>query len=223
MGNEFDALFGATDRDNEVEFRVLFTPIAQREIVKLIKDKTISWGDDFNFTKRKMLNLIGSDHLTGYDMSGNPSNYQHYDIDTIRQKFNDYNNGYFRALYFAFAPLLAIPLYQQHKPHEFIYKDVYQQRFSCHAHEYAVNQVAALFRHPQSHTDDILKTQLIEGGPSGDEIRVASFGYNTIKRTDIVNVRCSGNGQTYSVSVDWTEYIPVEKTSTYVVAAQDFA
>lgn len=28
--NEFDALFNGDDRDNEVEFRLLFTPLAQK-------------------------------------------------------------------------------------------------------------------------------------------------------------------------------------------------
>lgn len=222
MGNEFEALFGATDRDNEVEFRVLFTPIAQREMLKLIKDKTVSWGDDFNFTKRKMLNFIGSDHLTGYDMSGSPSNYRHYDIDTIRKKFNNYNNEYFRSVYFAFAPLLAIPLYQQHKPHEFIYKDVYQAHFSCHAHEYAVNRMSVLqFAHPQSRTQNILKTQFQEGNKNGDTVNVTAYGYKTENRRDSVNVYSHGTKQTHSVSVDWVEYLPVQRTSEVTITEWD--
>ncbi|GHT36480.1 hypothetical protein FACS189427_08170 [Planctomycetales bacterium] len=222
MGNEFDALFGATDRNNEVEFRVLFTPIAQREMLKLIKDKTVSWGDDFNFRKSKMLNVIGSDHLTGYDMSGNPKNYQHYDIDTIRKKFNDYNNEYFRAVYFAFAPLLAIPLYQQHKPHEFIYKDVYQERFSCFAHEFAVNKMdVSQFAHPQSRTQNILKTQFRAGNQIGDTVNVTAYGYETANRKDYVNVRCFGNNQTYSVPVDWVEYLPVQRTTDITITERD--
>lgn len=222
MGNEFEALFGATDRDNEVEFRVLFTPIAQREILKLIKDKTLSWGDDFNFSKRKMLNLIGSDHLTDYDMSGSTINYQHYNIDTIRKKFNDYNNEYFRALYFAFAPLLAIPLYQQHKPHEFIYRDVYQERFACHAHEYAVNKkYSGDFAHPESRTKNILKTAFVSGDQHTDTVTVTAYGYRTEDRTDHVDVRCSGNGQTYSVSVNWVEYLPVQRTTNATIDEWD--
>jgi hypothetical protein len=222
MGNEFDALFGATNRNNEVEFRVLFTPIAQREMLKLIKDKTVSWGDDFNFSKSRMLNFIRSDHLTGYDMSGSPNNYLHYDIDTIRKKFNDYNNEYFRAVYFAFAPLLAIPLYQQHKPHEFIYKDVYRERFSCFAHEFAVNMYSSQFAHPQSRTQNILKTEFSTDDPTGDTVNVTAYGYNTENRTDEVDVHCFGDGQTYSVSVDWVEYLPVQQTMSETITEQNF-
>lgn len=223
MGNEFDALFGATNRNNEVEFRVLFTPIAQREMLKLIKDKTVSWGDDFNFCKSKMLNYIGSDHLIGYDMSGDPVNYRHYDIDTIRKKFRDYNNEYFRAVYFAFAPLLAIPLYQQHKPHEFIYRDVYRERFSCFAHEFAVNRMLpSQFAHPQSRTQNILKTRFHSDGTDGDLVNVTAHGYETANRRDHVNVHCFGNNRTYSVPVDWIEYLPVQRTTSLTITEQNF-
>jgi len=46
---EFEALFNATDRDHEVEFRLLFTPLAQQEMVKLLNDKNVGFGDDFTF------------------------------------------------------------------------------------------------------------------------------------------------------------------------------
>ena len=49
MGNaKFDALFGAVDRNNEVEFRVLFTPLAQKNMLDLLTDKN-HYGDDFYF------------------------------------------------------------------------------------------------------------------------------------------------------------------------------
>ena len=37
--SEFDVLFGANDRDHEVQFRLMYTPLAQRNTVDLIKDK----------------------------------------------------------------------------------------------------------------------------------------------------------------------------------------
>ena len=38
---EFETLFNTMDRNDEVEFRVLFTPMAQRNMLELLKDKTI--------------------------------------------------------------------------------------------------------------------------------------------------------------------------------------
>ncbi|MDR2346228.1 MAG: hypothetical protein LBE18_09195 [Planctomycetaceae bacterium] len=232
MANEFDALFAATNRNNEVEFRLLFTPIAQREMIKLLKDTTYSWGDDFNFTKTKMINTIESEHLLASktigksahlqwrDISGDPKNYQHYDLNTIRTNFNYYNNEYFRAVYFAFAPLLAIPIYQQYKPHEFIYKDIYQSRFCCFAHEYAVNKMGtAKFNPSDCETATILKTECYSTNGIDDNINVTAYGYKTYQQVDYVSVYFRGHN--YNVPVAWTEYIPIQETTSVSITELD--
>ena len=53
--SEFEVLFGATNRNNEVQFRLLFTPLAQKQLLDLMKDKTIGYGDNFDF-----INIIKS-------------------------------------------------------------------------------------------------------------------------------------------------------------------
>ena len=45
--SDFEVLFDALDRTNEVQFRTLFTPLAQTNMVALILSK-IGYGDDFN-------------------------------------------------------------------------------------------------------------------------------------------------------------------------------
>ncbi|MDR2168879.1 MAG: hypothetical protein LBP59_01905 [Planctomycetaceae bacterium] len=238
MGNDFDALFNANNRNNEIEFRLLFTPIAQREIIKLLKDTTYSWGDDFEFTKIKMINMIEPEHLSpskttdkpehlqARDITGNPENYIHYNIDEIRENFNRYNNEYFRAVYFAFAPLLAIPLYQQYKPHEFIYKDVYKSHFSCFAHEYAINKITTEnFKPEDSTTETIIKTKLQTAENKHDNIQVTAYGYKTIERTDYVPVTFTngnGNTNTYQIPVNWIEYIPIKKITNTTISENNF-
>jgi len=39
--SEFEVLFGATNRNNEVQFRLLFTPLAQRELLAIMKEKAV--------------------------------------------------------------------------------------------------------------------------------------------------------------------------------------
>jgi hypothetical protein len=204
--SDFEVLFGAIDRDNEVEFRLLFTPVAQREILKLIKDKTESWGDDFGFRKKKMINFIFPQHLQSIDITGNTDNYTHYDVAEIRKRFNVYNNLYFKAVYFSFAPLLAIPLYQQHKPHEFIYRDVYDSHWCGYEHEYAVNRMNVnAFRHPLSVTKNILKTRHYASDNESDSVTVNAYGYKSTPRTTYVSV-WGGDGRFHNVRVDWDEY-----------------
>ena len=42
MGHpEFEVLFGAQNRNNEVQFRLLFTPLARKQLLALMKDKNM--------------------------------------------------------------------------------------------------------------------------------------------------------------------------------------
>ncbi|HKM02400.1 MAG TPA: hypothetical protein VJZ31_00505 [Bacilli bacterium] len=218
---EFELLFGALDRDKEIEYRLLFTPLAQREILNVIKDKKSGFGDDFNFVKRKQVNYIIPEHLQSFDMDGSPDNYIHYDLKTIRINFNKYNNDYFRHFYFAMAPLLAIPLYQQHKPLEYIYKDVYPQKLASYEHEAHVNAFDInQLRHPDSRTRNVLKTKVIGHDENLDQIEVTAYGYQTFERTDYIMMH-GGDGRTHRVPVNWVEYIPVNKQSQVYIKVDD--
>lgn len=218
MGNlEFEALFGATDRNNETQFRLLFTPLAQQEILKIIKDKSVGYGDDFSFVKDKELNFIYPRHLDRIDMSADPRQYYTFELAEARAKFNSYNNLYFKSFFFAFAPILAIPLYQQHKPHEFIYKDVYNYNVSLWEHEATVNYMdITKFKHPDSVTTNILKTSVVDSADGVDKLRVTAYGFAAEDRVDYVPVR-GGDGYVHQVPVYWVEYIPVSQESEVVV------
>ena len=61
---DFEVLFDALDRTNEVQFRTLFTPLAQTNMVDLIRS-TDGYGDDFDFIKQKRTNRIISKHSQG--------------------------------------------------------------------------------------------------------------------------------------------------------------
>lgn len=219
--SEFELLWGAYDRDNELEYRLLFTPLAQTELLNIIKDKKVGFGDDFTFKKEKQVNYVIPGHLQSFDLDASPDNYQHYDLEVIRKRFNDYNNEYFRHFYFAMAPILAIPLYQHHKSHEYIYRDVYPQKMASYDHEAHVNALnSAQLVHPESRTRNILKTEVIGRDGDLDKVLVTSYGYKTINRTDYVPMR-GGDGRMHSVPVHWVEYIPVEHNSKVYIKIKD--
>lgn len=222
MGNgEFDVLFGATNRNHEVEFRLLFTPIAQREMLKLIKDKTVAWGDNFSFSKYKMINTISPSHLKSFDISGSPKHYIHYDIDTVRKQFNNYNNLFFKSIYFAFTPLLVIPEYQQNKPHEFIYRDVYQSNLCGYEHECEVNRRdISMFAHYNSVTRNILKTVVRSRDNENDYVDVSAYGFSSQQRVEYVSVY-GGDGHYHNVPVYWDEYTPVCRTTKFSINVEE--
>ncbi len=218
MGNsEFEVLFGATDRSDEVQFRLLFTPLAQKQLLQLMKEKEIGFGDDFDFIKHKMINILYPKHLAGVNFDPSPVFFQGYDYDAMKAHFVNYNDAYFKDIFFAFAPLLSIPLYQQQKPHEYIYKDYYPSYVSFYEHEHIANMMNTNeFKHPLSVTRNILKTSVVKSGENRDTINVTAYGFRTEDRIDYINV-LGGDGRYHSVPVKWQEYIRVSNTSSVEV------
>ncbi len=214
MGNaEFDVLFGALDRNNEVQFRLLFTPLAQKNMLSLMQSND-GYGDDFAFNKRKCINVIESEHSAMWDLDTSYSRYASYEYDNAVAKFVTFNKDYFKHLFFELAPLLSVPLYQQHKPKEYIYKTEYSRNYTNYEAECAVNRIGQEpFRHEATATQTILKTDLLSKNGSTDEVRVRAYSFRTEPRVDYVSMR-GGDGAIHSVPVPWTEYIPVDNTST---------
>lgn len=211
--SEFEVLFGANNRNNEVQFRLLFTPLAQKQLLELMKDKKIGYGDNFDFDKYKKINIIYPEHLNMIDLDVKPSYFYSYDFEEIKKKFIEYNNNYFKSIYFTFAPLLAIPLYQQHQPHEYIYQDLYDSYVSFFEHETVVNKLGEdQFKHPSSKTKNILKTRTVKSFDNTDKIEVVAYGYETFPRVDYIT-KFGGDGRMHTIPVHWTEYIPVTNTT----------
>ena len=209
LGNtEFDLFFGAHDRDNEVEFRLLFTPLGQKSMMQILKSK-IGYGDDFRFIKDKGLNVITSQHSQGDKLFVSADKFKGFDLEKVYDNFLAINEEYFRALFFDFAPLLAIPLYQQHKAHEYIYKDVYKQNISPFEHEVLANKFPPVMFMPIGATTlVILKTALEKRQGHQDVVKVTSHSFKTVERTEIV-YKFGGDGRSHAVPVKWVEYIPV--------------
>ena len=217
MGNaEFDVLFGATDRDNEVQFRLMFTPLAQKNMLSLIRSDE-AYGDDFAFMKRGMLNCIRSEHAQSWQIETDPSRYKSFDLAAARAEFLAFNAEYFRSVYFDLAPVLSIPLYKMQKPREFIYKDVYQRNCTSYETEAAANRFSpSLFAHQDTKTQTILKTQFVQKDGLADRVRVNAYSYDAIPRVAYIPV-LGGDGYTHNVPVPWTEYIPLSRTSVMEV------
>lgn len=218
LGNsEFEVLFGATNRNHELQFRLLFTPLAQKQLLELMKEKEIGFGDNFDFVKKKKINIIYPEHLADMKFNIAPSYFHGYDIDQIKKNFIDYNNQFFRYIYFTFAPILAIPLYQQQVPQEYIYKDLYDSYVSFYEHERVVNMMNVTdFKHPLSVTRDILKTTTVKSKDHCDTIKVTAYGYRSEERIDYVQ-KFGGDGRSHTIPVHWTEYLPVQKETVVAV------
>lgn len=218
LGNpEFELFFGGLDRDNEVEYRLLFTPLAQKSMLQVLKSK-VGYGDDFRFIKDKGLNVITSAHSQGTTLFVDVEAFKGFDFEKIEEFFITYNDNYFKALFFDFAPLLSIPLYQQLKAHEYIYKNNVPSNFNCFEHEVVANKFdLGMFKPENAKTDVILKTFFNKKNGESDIVNVVSHSFDTINRTELVPV-FGGDGRTHVVPVKWVEYIPVEGSGEFTVS-----
>ncbi|WP_426321857.1 MAG1210 family protein [Pseudoduganella sp. R-43] len=214
---EFDALFGATDRNHEVQFRLLFTPLAQQEMLKLLKDSQIGYGDTFAFDKAHMINVLESGHMQQTDISGAPEKFHAYELAQARRFFNGYHNDFFKSFYFGIAPLLAIPLYQQHRSHADIYKDTYSQKPCFWEHEAIANYHGeTTFNHPDCVSRSILKTSTQEESDGSQKVHVTASGFGSVERIHYVSVH-GGDGRSHQVPVHWDEYFEVQNSATMLV------
>ena len=218
MSNEeFEALFKAVNRDNDVEFRLLFTPLAQKNMLDLIKNGK-PYGDDFHFIKNKELNYIKSAHMQKADIDSDPNRFRSHDYDKAKNYFVNYIDNYFTAFYFDFAPLLCIPLYQQHIAFEEIFKGTLDPNLTSFETEVMANKFdQSLFKHIDSSTPAILKREFVKkNGNEGDEVNIHAYSYKAIPHTEYVT-KMGGDGLPHQVPVVWYEYIPLEQVTPMAV------
>ena len=156
--------FNTSNRNNNQQFALLFTPLAQESMLKLLEDREAGYGDDFDFDKNKMINTITPNHMQELNLDMNPDQYRHFDYDKAKADFYTINARYFRAIYFSLAPLLCVPIYQQIRPLSDIYGRDMQRHSSFWEHEALANFWGQdHFKHPSCVTDCILNTEQTQG------------------------------------------------------------
>lgn len=216
---EFDVLFGADDRNHEVQFRLAYTPLAQRSTVALLTSRG-GYGDDFYFYKRRRCNEICSEHAQVWAMDASPSRYYSYDVDDCRKKFIDFQRNYFKSLFFDFAPCFAIPAYMEAPAASLEMPPSQKASFTSYEHEVLANALGARnLAHPASQTDAILKTRFLGHAEDADGVEVTAYSYDTALRVDHIPT-FGGDGKLHDVPVPWTEYIPLRRTTQIALASQ---
>ncbi len=220
LGNdEFEAFFGADDRDNEVEYRLLFTALAQRNLLDLIK-KPEPYGDDFIMVKDGMLTSVASMHSQNFDYQKPVEYFYHYDFKAGKERFVNYCDSFIRGLFFDLAPIISIPMYQIHKPRDYIYGNQYRANMTSFEHEAMINRMDARLFRPKEADESLpllLKEMNAQKIGASDEVRVHSLSYKTTPMVDYVSVH-GGDGRWHDVPVHWTKYDAVSCESNVGLA-----
>ena len=217
LGNdEFEDFFDGLDRDNEVQYRLLFTPLAQISMLDIIKNRE-PFGDHFSFYKRKMVNKITVIGTPNIEHEGDPRLFQGFSYDDMRRNFIDMNGKYFYSMFAQLAPLLAIPLYQQYPTDEYIFKRDKERPFSSDLCEMLSNRFYPRYFAPDGcATSLMLKTDNIRVKDNSVQADIYAYGYQRIAHTEYIS-KLGGDGYWHDVPVTWYEYIPVQKVTPFVV------
>lgn len=218
---EFEVLFGALDRDHEVQFRLLYTPLAQQNTVALLTDAE-GFGDDFSFRKEKRLNILASEHGRDWCMDTGTDHYRSYDLELIKRNFIDFNNAYFRSIFFDLAPLMAIPAYGVSPESYYVEREDPDRCFGDYEHEVMANRLGGELIPTGCATEVIYKTRHLSGQGGEDRVSVLAWGYTATERIEYVSV-WGGDGRMHPVPVHWTEYDYVEKESEILVRAAEYS
>lgn len=217
---EFEVLFHAEDRDDEVEFRVLFTPLAQQQMVNLLNDTEVGYGDDFFFSKRGKLNFVAPVHLQECDIDVDPRQFVNFSYDRGKDFFVRRSKEFFKSVYFAMAPLLTIPIYQQMRTQNSIHNQEWWKGVSFWENESFANYIGeSRFEHRKCITHSILKAT-DSSHENGGTVSVTAYGFRGEDRVDFVPVY-GGDGKYHDVAVHWVEYLPVERTSEIEIGVTD--
>ncbi|MBE6553486.1 MAG: hypothetical protein E7666_03995 [Ruminococcaceae bacterium] len=207
---EFDVLFGALDRDNEVQFRVMFTPLAQNNTVDLLRN-TSGFGDDFSFYKQGRLNHIVSEHAQTWHMNTSPHHYISHSVDLAEQNFKGFNEAFFKSFYFDFAPLMSVPAYMEEPCYSLREPYADARNYTRYEHEALANKLGHRNFAPHgSATESILKTAFWEKRGGVDCVTVTAHSFAAYDRVDFVPMM-GGDGRMHSVPVPWVEYLPIRR------------
>lgn len=216
--NKFEALWNCANRDNEMEYRLMFTPLAQRSMTDVLLDNKVFYGDSFDFTKSKKINAIQSDALDRLEFTFNDLNISEaYSFNMLKTEFLRYNDQFFKALYSGLVPALSIPLYLKQRPIDVIFDNKDNElNLSQWQHEALVNESprkARAFINPKNlDTVAMYKTFSIGKDDKSDDVGVYAWGYKIIPQIDYVPVY-GNDGHTHMVPVHWDLYEPVDRFS----------
>jgi len=210
---EFDALFAAFDRNNEQQFRLLFTPLAQQEMLQILRDRESGFGDDFTFTKIGSINIVEAMHLLSAEFSSDPALFQSDDLARARQNFIDYHAAAFRSVFFALAPILAIPIYHESRRCRSPFSNATGRMLGFWEHEAIAHHIGEeRLRSAACATKCMMRASVVRLDSGGETVRVTAHGYRAVPRVELVSVG-GGDGRVHEVPVHWTEYVPDAKTT----------
>ncbi len=205
---KFEVLFNALNRNDEKEFRMMFTPIAQKNMVNLLLDKNNGYGDNFKFTKQGNVNLIENTQLLmDAEIFKKSIECESYSYDQIAELFIQNLTKFFREFYFSIAPLLSVPDYVLSEDQTLNAEN--DSRLSYYELErIAYDAISKKVNTSWTETDFVVNINEIGNVTDRDEeFSVEAQGFSTTMQTDYVT-KLGPDGALHTIPVPWTKYDP---------------
>ena len=167
-----------------------------------------------------MLNYIKSGHMQGSDsLDKNPNAFIHFDHKVAKELFINYADKYLKDVYFDLAPVISIPIYQQHKDLDYIYERGFNSRTTTNSEvESAANSHdISYFKHPNTYSEGVILKSKFDHCESGSDVcTITAHSFSGTERIQYVPVM-GGDGHMHNVPVHWIEYNPISKETPFIV------
>ncbi|GMO15614.1 MAG: hypothetical protein Ta2E_06630 [Mycoplasmoidaceae bacterium] len=201
--NSFNKLFNYTLNDH-TQFSLLFTPLAQENMVKLNKECT-----DFVFQKNDELTTIISSKDLNIDINTYSTHFRHYDYEQFFDNLKHKTVELLRAIYFLISPLLCIPVYQ-HFPWK---NTLSNKKNTCLTSDQLLQTVLQSFFdkknlvEPSTTTDFMIQTKISSKTKGLDVAEITTKSFKGVNKT--INVR--------GTTIHYIDYHPLSR-SLYAVS-----
>lgn len=216
----FDCLFHAYDRDNPVQFRMLFTPLCELSMTDLLQNSP--YGDNFYFAKAKTMNYVYAEHCENWKkFVVLPKDCMDFSYENAKENFIRLHEEFFEKLFFLLAPVMAIPLYAQTKCSCFS-SDLKSENYDCSNYEAELlaNALSVCYTPSDAKTRIIRKAEWCSKTEDGCCFNIRMHYFHTKKRGTVIRKR-GGDGHMHDIPVEWTEYIPYSSDSKLFVKKAD--
>jgi hypothetical protein len=207
--HDFEVLFRSENRDHEVGFRLLYTPLAQQYMVSLLNDRKEGYGDDFAYAKSNCVTRICSEHLNNTSLSELPFSSDLFELKEIKKLFLETSAEFFRSVYFTFAPLMLIPSYNTPRLHTEVPDEGGEIISECEL-EGAVYFRKAYFEPERNITETIFNIRNFKAFSNCVEATVEACSFAGKERVEYVQ-KWGNDGRLHTIPVHWTEYIPIRR------------
>jgi hypothetical protein len=214
----FDKLFPAS-RNDEVGFRMVFTPLAQENMVKLLNSNKIR---NLEYSKISSIHSINSD--IGQEnikfLNLNKDIYNDFDYENIKNNYIKFYLDTVSGIYFTLAPFLTIPLFFHfNNP---INKKVFKDDIPSYAEVGTIlSKFSAQFLKASSSDAKSGQSHFITKN-NGNEYKFTTFSHYSKDGIEPVIVSGYHTG-VHTILVPFTEHFPTKKINNtiYVYKLKD--